>query len=212
MSLSPTTKLLGAAVAFAVLLTGGLVIRYAGTSHEQTLDAPAPTLTPAEVTPSRNPRQDPDIDRGTPIDYGVFIEIPLTWKRESLYGVVVTSLGRGAAAFYVSNNPVPSAGLLRPDVQAFAEVAAIEAVKPGAVQKLPLPNHNIAEALQLSFTGSYTDEDGVSQQLLGACTRFRGVATINDVSVSICYVSRSTALDVVRADVAAMTASVARSI
>jgi hypothetical protein len=214
--LSPTTKLLGAAAGAAVLLVGGLLIRYAGTPAERASDAPTPpattSVTPAEVVPSRNPRQDPDVDRGTPINYGVFVEVPLTWGPESVDGVVVSSLGRGVAAFFVSNHPVASTGLLRSDVQGFADTAAIGAVKFGAVRQLPLPNRNISEAVQLSYTSSYTDDDGVLQPIVGACTRFRGVATINDVSVSICYASRSAALDVVRADVAAMTASVARSI
>lgn len=195
-----------------VLVVGGLIVRYAGPSDERALTPSATSVTPAEVIPSRNPRRDPDVDRGIPINYGVFIEIPFTWRRESADGVLVTSLGRGAAQFFVSNHPVASAGLLRPDVQGFADTAGLEAVKLGSVQQLPPPNFNIGEAVQISFTSSYTDDDSVIQQLSGACTRFRGVAAINNVSVSICYVSRSAVLDAVRAEVAAMTASVARSI
>ncbi|WP_112248077.1 hypothetical protein [Kribbella monticola] len=211
-SLSPLAKLIAAGVAFAVLVVGGLIVRYAGAEHSAIEPAPSVTSgTPAEVVPSRNPRRDPDVDRGTPINYGVFVEIPRGWTRQSVEGILVTSPGRGAAQVFVVNHPVPSAGLLRPDVEAFADTMELENLKIGTVRQIPPPNLNVSEAFVVSFTSHYT-EDGVTYQLSGDCTRLRGLASINDVSVSLCYVAQGEYLDAVRAEVTAMSGSVARSI
>ncbi|QNE20398.1 hypothetical protein F1D05_23935 [Kribbella qitaiheensis] len=214
---SPQTKLLGAAVAFAVLVVGGLIIRYAGSSTEQTeqtADTPTPSaqsVPPAEVVPSRNPRRDPDVDAGTPINYGVFVTIPEGWERDSFNGIRVTSRGRGAAQITVSNHPVPTAGLLRPDAETFTDMMVLENLKLGAEQQIPAPNLNTFDAARISFTSHYV-EDGVTYRFAGDCTRFRGLPAVNDVSVSICYFAYAEDLDAVRAEVTAMTGSVARSI
>ena len=221
MPLSPTTKLLGAAGAVAVLLVGGLIIRYAGSSSssDQTVSGPAPT-TPtltaqssraAEVVPSKNPRRDPEVDGGVPINYGVFVEIPQGWQRESFNGARVTSPGRGAAQITLSNHPVQTAGLLVPDARTFAEMMVLDNLELGVEQKTLAPNLNTFDAAAISFTSHYV-EDGVTYRFAGACTRFRGLPAVNDVSVSICYYAFAESLDAVRAEVAKMTASIARSI
>jgi hypothetical protein len=160
------------------------------------------------VVPSRNPRRDPEVDGGVPINYGVFIEIPEGWERESFNGVRVTSEGRGAAQITVSNHPVPTAGLLGPDAETFADMMVLDNLKLGAEQQIPPPNLNTFDAARISFTSQYV-EDGVTYRFAGACTRFRGLPAVNDVSVSVCYFAYAENLDAVRAEV---TASIARSI
>lgn len=218
-SLSPTTKLLAAGTAFAALVVGALIIRYAGPSSDHTAgpQPTASTTTPtqpasaAEVVPSKNPRRDPEVDGGVPINYGVFIEIPPGWQRESFNGARVISPGRGSAQITLSNHPVQSAGLLVPDATTFADMMVLDNLKLGAERKTLAPNLNTFDAATISFTSHYV-EDGMTYRFAGACTRFRGLPTINDVSVSICYYAYAESLDAVRAEVAKMTASIARSI
>jgi hypothetical protein len=214
--LSSTTKLLGAAVAFTVLLVGGLIVRYSGSPSEQAANAPTPTpeaasVTPAEVVPSKNPRRDPEVDAGVPINYGVFVEIPEGWERESFNGVRVTSTGRGAAQITVSNHPVPTTGLLVADAQAFASMMVLDNLVLGPEQQTSAPNLNSFDAAVISFTSHYV-EDGVTYRFAGGCKRFRGLPAVNDVSVSVCYFAFAESLDAVRAEVTAMTGSVAGSI
>ncbi len=221
MPLSPTTKLLGAASAVAVLLVGALIIRYAGTPAERASDPPTQTVSSpttatqpsraAEVVPSKNPRRDPEVDGGVPINYGVFIEIPAGWQRESFNGARVTSPGRGAAQITLSNHPVQTAGLLVPDARTFAEMMVLDNLELGVEQKAFAPNLNTFDAATISFTAHYV-EDGVTYRFAGACTRFRGLPAVNDVSVSICYFAFAESLAAVRGEVAKMTASIARSI
>jgi hypothetical protein len=218
---SPTTKLIAGGTVFALLVVGGLIIRYAGAPAErasdpptQTVSAPTPAAQPssaAEVIPSKNPRRDPEVDGGVPINYGVFVEIPEGWERESFNGVRVTSTGRGGAQITVSNHPVQTAGLLVPDAATFAEMMVLDNLELGVEQKTFAPNLNTFDAATISFTSHYV-EDGVTYRFAGACARFRGLPAVNDVSVSICYFGYAESLDAVRGEVAKMTASIARSI
>jgi hypothetical protein len=222
------------------LMVGGLVVlvvaAFAGagvlvpdpgsTSSRPTAAAPATTATtpPAIATPesvqatptvqpSRNHRREPDADRGTPIDHGVWAEIAEGWQKESTdyLGLRVYTDGGSAAAFYISTNPVGSGPLLRPDAEAFADTHRLHGVQVGAVTWLPAPNLNIIEAGRISFTGRQTI-DQATYSFGGECTRLRGAPTVNDVSVSICFVAYQEDLDAVRAEVHQMIASVARSI
>jgi hypothetical protein len=165
------------------------------------------------VVPSRNHRREPDVDRGTPLQRGVFVEIAEGWTlAETDYlGVRATSDGRGDVAFYLSPRPVGSAPLLRPDAEAFADTKGLFGVHVGAVKWLPAPNLNIVEAASISFTGRHTF-DQTTYIYNGECTRLRGAPTVNDVSISICFLAYPEVLDAVRAEVRQMIASVARSI
>jgi hypothetical protein len=164
------------------------------------------------VEPSRNPRREPDVDRGIPLDHGVFVDITEGWAQEDndYLGIRVSSEG-GAAAFYLSARPVGSGSLLRPDAEAFADTQGLHGVQVGAVKWLPPPNLNIIEAARIDFTGRAT-VDQTTYSFGGECIRLRGAPTVNDVSVSICFVAYLDNLDAVRAEVQPMIASVARSI
>jgi hypothetical protein len=165
------------------------------------------------VQPSRNHRREPDADRGTPIDHGVWVEIAKGWQKESTdyLGLRMYTDRGSAAAFYISTNPVGSGPLLRPDAEAFADTHRLHGVQVGAVTWLPAPNLNIIEAGRISFTGRQTI-DQATYSFGGECTRLRGAPAVNDVSVSICFVAYQEDLDAVRAEVRQMVASVARSI
>ena len=176
--------------------------------------APAATPTASEVIPSRNPRREPDLDAGTPIDHGVFVEIAKGWTqiRSDYLGVRVSSYERGAIAyFYVVTNPVTSLPLLRPDAEAFAETQDLRDVRYGRGETVPPPNLNVVEAARISFTGRRTEDD-VVYSLAGECLRLRGAPKVNDVSVSICFAAYVQDLDTVRVEVRQMTGTLARSI
>jgi hypothetical protein len=167
------------------------------------------------VTPSRNPRREPDVDRGMPLDHGVYVEVADGWAPMSsdYLGIRLTSWERGAAAyFYLSARPMRSSPLLRPDAQAFAELQEIYAFQAGRVRKLPPPNLNIVEAAAISFTGRRRQSDGATYSLTGECVRLRGAAATNDVSVSVCWAAHIQDLETVRPEVQQMIASAARSI
>jgi hypothetical protein len=80
------------------LVTGGLVVVMlavfagAGVLARKAEDTPVASQTPAakpataapkapEVTPSHNPRRQPDIDSGTSLDSGVFVDIAKGWTQ-----------------------------------------------------------------------------------------------------------------------------------
>lgn len=210
------------------LMTGGLVVLTLGVfagadllvSDAGSADQPAvasstvPELAPPSVTPSRNPRRQPDVDRGTPLDRGVFVLVAKGWRQTSpdpYLGIEVTSDGRGRAAFYLSRNPVESASVLPMDASAFAEGEGLHGVRVGAVRRLPVPNPNLSEAARVGFTGRRT-VDGVTYSVVGDCTRLRGAPSVNDVSVSICFMAYVPEDAAVRTEVRRMTASVAQSI
>jgi hypothetical protein len=210
-------------------MTGGLIVLTLGVfagadllvSDAGSADQPAvasstvPELAPPSapvVTPSRNPRRQPDVDRGTPLDRGVFVLVAKGWRETSHYlGIEVTSDGRGRAAFYLSTNPVESASVLPVDASAFAEGEGLHGVRVGAVRRLPVPNPNLSEAARVGFTGRRT-VDGVTYSVVGDCTRLRGAPSVNDVSVSICFMAYVPEDAAVRTEVRRMTASVAQSI
>jgi hypothetical protein len=214
----------------AALMTGGLVVLTLGVFAGADLlvrdagsaDRPAvasstvPELVAPNapvVTPSRNPRRQPDVDRGTPLDRGVFVLVAKGWREISpdYLGIEVTSDGRGKAAFYLSTRPVESAAVLPVDASAFAEGEGLHGVRVGAVRRLPVPNPNLSEAGRVGFTGRRT-VDGVTYSVVGDCTRLRGAPSVNDVSVSICFMAYVPEDAAVRAEVRRMTASVAQSI
>ncbi|WP_427886262.1 hypothetical protein ACQHIV_26905 [Kribbella sp. GL6] len=209
----------------AVVLSGGLAVLLVG------LFAAAGQLTPraepvpesrarfndprpAQVTPSRNPRREPDVDRGRPISDGVFIEVADGWKRVSSgpFTLALVSWERGAAFVLTgSTRPVTSVPLLRPDAEGFAQTMELYGVRIGRVHPLPAPNRNIVEAAAISFTGLRKLDD-VTYSLSGECVRLRGAADTNDVSVSICWSAYVQDLGTVRPEAQRMIASVARSI
>jgi len=205
------------AIGLLVLVLG--LFAGAGVLVRQTDDSAEPvavqaTPTPAEVVRSRNPRREPDLDVGTPVEQGVFVQIARGWTKQTYdhLGIRITSHQRGAEArFYVVTNPVTSLPLLRPDVDAFAETQDLRDVRYGRAVSVPPPNLNVVEAARISFTGRRTEDDAV-YSLAGECLRLRGAPTINDVSVSICFAAYVQDLDTVRAEVRRMTGSVARSI
>jgi len=205
----------------AVFAGGGVVVRKLEPSA-----APVPTTTAAqvaprttepsapEVTPSRNPRRQPDVDRGTLVDHDVFVQVADGWTpmRSDHLGLRLQSWDRGAAAdFYVNANPMPSAPLLRVDAETFAEFQDIYGFRAGRVRTLPLPNPNLVEAASIAFTGRRR-MDGGTYSLSGECVRLRGVPETNDVSLSICWVAYVQDLDTVRAEVQQMIASAAGSV
>lgn len=184
------------------------------TPEGQATAEPTPTEPGAsEVTPSRNPRRAPDVDRGKPLKHGMYVEVPPGWSevRSDLLGLRLESSEGASAAFYWTKNPLPSMPLLRPDAQAFAELQELHGVRVGAAESLPPPNLNIVEAGRVTFTGRRSMDD-VTYSLAGECVRLRGRSTVNDVSVSICFAAYVQDLEVVRAEVRQMIASVARSI
>jgi hypothetical protein len=126
-------------------------------------------------------------------------------------GIEVTSDGRGKAAFYLSTHPVESASVLPMDASAFAEGEGLHGVRVGAVQRLPVPNTNLSEAARVGFTGRRTI-DGITYSVVGDCSRLRGAPSVNDVSVSICFMAYVPEDAAVRTEVRRMTASVAQSI
>jgi hypothetical protein len=213
------------------LMTGGLVVLTLGvfagadllTRNAGSADRPAvasstvPELAAPSapvVTPSRNPRRQPDVDRGTPLDRGVFVLVAKDWRLTSpdpYLGIEVTSDGRGKAAFYLSTHPVESASVLPMDASAFAEGEGLHGVRVGAVQRLPVPNPNLSEAARVGFTGRRTI-DGITYSVVGDCSRLRGAPSVNDVSVSICFMAYVPEDAAVRTEVRRMTASVAQSI
>ena len=212
-----TTRIALLALGLLVLVVGlfagaGVLVRQTDTSAQPV--AVRATPTPAEVIPSRNPRREPDLDVGTPVEEGVFVQIARGWTKQTYdqLGVRVTSFERGAEArFYVVTNPVTSLPLLRPDVDAFAETQDLRDVRYGRAVSVPPPNLNVVEAARISFTGRRTEDDLV-YSLAGECLRLRGAPTVKDVSVSICFAAYVQDLDTVRAEVRQMTGSVARSI
>jgi hypothetical protein len=211
-----------AGAGFLVPDPGPSASRPSATAPATTAPTPTPTTATATpdsveatptVQPSRNHRREPDADRGTPIDHGVWVEIAKGWQKESTdyLGLRVYTDAGSAAAFYISTNPVGSGPLLRPDAEAFADTHRLHGVQVGAVTWLPAPNLNIIEAGRISFTGRQTI-DQATYSFGGECTRLRGAPAVNDVSVSICFVAYQEDLDAVRAEVRQMVASVARSI
>ncbi|GAB2678814.1 hypothetical protein [Kribbella swartbergensis] len=210
------------------LLTGGLVVLLVGVfvaagalvrpGDQPAVAAPAEVVTvsptaPA-VTPSRNPRRQPDVDRGIPLASGVFVQVAEGWRHQTpgLMTMRAISFDRGASAtFSLSQHPVSSGPLIRPDAEAFTELDDLYGVRFGAVRSLPPPNRNIVEAVSLGFTGRRTVDD-VTYSLSGECTRLRGAPAINDVSVSICWAAYVQDLDTVRPEIKQMIGSVAGSI
>jgi hypothetical protein len=184
---------------------------------------PSPTAseTPAtvapkvpEVTPSRNPRRQPDVDSGTSVDSGVFVEIAKGWAhaKNGSAGIRATSFERGAVVlFSVGSNPMPSLPLLRTDAMAFADGEGIYGLRTGRVRKLPLPNPNVVEAASVGFTGRRKEGDA-TYSLGGECVRLRGVPTVNDISLSVCWAAYGQDLDTVRVEVQQMIQSAAGSI
>jgi hypothetical protein len=202
----------------AVIAAAGLLVRTAEPADSPAAAAPVESLTVSPtapgVTPSRNPRRQPDIDRGTPISFGIYVEIAEGWDRETAYGSMMraTSFGRGASlTISLSRHPLPGGPLLRPDAEGFAGSDQIDGVKLGAVRSLPPPNLNIVEAASISFTGRRTVDD-ITYSLSGECVRLRGAPAVNDVSASICWAAYVQDLDTVRPEARQMIASLARSI
>lgn len=166
------------------------------------------------VTPSRNPRRAPDVDRGTPVERGVFVEVADGWTKVASYGFTlnVVSWDRGAAFSLVgSTRPVTSVPLLRPDAMAFADTQGLYSVQLGPVRALPAPNPNIVEAAAVSFTGRRKMDD-LTYSLSGGCVRLRGAPETNDVSLSICWSAYVQDLETVRPEVQQMIDSIARSL
>ncbi|RZT15466.1 hypothetical protein EV649_6259 [Kribbella sp. VKM Ac-2569] len=174
------------------------------TAHE-----PAPS-----VTPSRNPRREADVDRGTPLGQGVFVEVANGWTTVHSFtnGLEVTSWDRGAdATFSLSPRPMPSLPLMLPAAKAFADEQAIYGFQAGRARALPPPNGNILEAVSIGFTGRLRQDD-VTYSLAGECVRLRGAPKTNDVSISVCWAAYVQDLGTVRAEVQRMIGSAARSI
>jgi hypothetical protein len=205
------------------LLTGGLVVLmlavFAGAgilvrkSEPVTSVAPAASKAP-EVTPSRNPRRQPDVDVGKPLGNGVFVEIAKGWTqgKADYRSMRALSLDRGAVAvFYAGINPMPSLPLLLPDAKAFADYEGFYGLRTARVRTLPLPNLNVVEAASIGFTGRRKKGDA-TYSLGGECVRLRGVPTVNDISLSVCYAAYAQDLDTVRVEVQQMIASAAGSI
>jgi hypothetical protein len=166
------------------------------------------------VTPSRNPRRAPDVDRGTPVQRGVFAQVADGWTKVQSYGFTLNlvSWDRGAAFSLVgSERPVTSVPLLRPDALAFAEMQQLYAVRTGPVRAVPLPNRNLVEAAVIGFTGRRKMDD-LTYSLSGECVRLRGAPDTNDVSLSICWSAYVQDLETVRPEVQQMINSIARSV
>ncbi|MEV0794183.1 hypothetical protein [Kribbella sp. NPDC050459] len=204
--------------ALALLMVG--VFALAGRLVHQSEPAAAPEVAPSvvpsvtsSVTPWRNPRFEPDVDRGMPIGHGVFVEVPGSWTARAYTNVLdATSWDRGAyVGFNVAIHPMPSLPLLLTDAQGYAEVQAIHGFRAGRARVLPPPNRNIAEAGSISFTGRRT-EGGATYSLAGECVRLRGAPRTNDISISICWAAYVQDLGTVRPEVEQMIASAARSI
>jgi hypothetical protein len=201
----------------AVFAVGGLLAGKAESADRPAAGPPAESVavspTAPAVTPSRNPRRQPDTDRGTAIAFGVYVEIAAGWDQETTYGTMAraTSFDRGASlTVSLSQHPVSGSQLLRLDAEAFAQPDQIHGVKLGAVRSLPPPNLNIVEAAAISFTGRRTMDD-ITYSLSGECVRLLGGA-VNDVSVSICWAGDVRDLDTVRPEARQMIASLAGSI
>ncbi|NUR97002.1 MAG: hypothetical protein HOV67_17315 [Kribbellaceae bacterium] len=172
-----------------------------------------PTRAP-QVTPSRNPRRAPDVDRGTPVERGVFVEVADGWTKVQSYGFTfnLVSWNRGAAFSLIgSTRPVTSVPLLGPDALAFADLQQLYAVHTGTVRSVPPPNRNIVEAAVIGFTGLRKMDD-VTYSLSGECVRLRGAPDTNDVSLSICWSAYVQDLGTVRPEVQQMIDSIARSV
>lgn len=200
-----------------VFATAGMLVDRVN-SAEETLSVPsvrsATTPTAPAVTPSRNPRRQPDVDRGTPVDHGVYVEVAEGWTTQSSYNYYLDLLSwdRGAAAvFYVQTRPMPSLPLLRSDADAFADSQQIHGFEAGRLRALPVPNRNIVEAASISFTGRRRMDDA-TYSLSGECVRLRGAPDTNDVSLSICWAANVQDLGTVRPEVQKMIASAARSV
>jgi hypothetical protein len=178
---------------------------------------PSPTSAPpspnSEVTPSRNPRLEPDVDRGKAVGQGIFVEVADGWtQRAYSNNLEVTSWDRGAAgSVWLSLRPVPSLPLMRTDASAFADTQQIYGFRAGRARVLPPPNRNIVEATSLAFTGRRRD-DGVTYSLAGERVRLRGRPETNDVSISFCWAAHVQDLGTVRPEVEGMIASAARSV
>jgi hypothetical protein len=217
-----------------ILLTTGLAVLLVGVfllagqltheqvraaSPEQTARKPTrPKATATEpapsVTPSRNPRREADVDRGTPLGHGVFVDVANGWTtvHSFTYGLEVASRDRGAdAVFSLSAQPMPSLPLMVPAAKTFADEQAIYGFRAGRARPLPPPNANILEAVSIGFTGRLRQDD-VTYSLAGECVRLRGVPETNDVSVSVCWAAYVQDLGTVRAEVRRMIASAASSI
>lgn len=184
------------------------------TPTQSTTPAPSATASQPAATPYRDPRRQPDVDRGRPIDSGVYVEIAGGWKLafEFTYELDLVSWDRGAAmTFYVQTHPLPSMPLLLPDAAAFAQSQLLHGYRAGRPRVLPRPNPNIVEAASVSFTGRRR-MDGVTYSLYGECVRLRGAPDTNDVSLSVCWSAYVQDLGTVRPEVQRMIASAARSI
>lgn len=202
----------------AVVAAGGLLAQKVEPADPPAAAAPVESVTASPtapiVVPSRNPRRQPDLDRGRPIANGVFVEVADGWQPETPgYSVMrATSFDRGASVtFSVSERPMPSRPLLRPDAEAFAEVYQLSGVRIGAVRSVPPPNLNTFDAAAVSFTARRT-WDGVTYSLVGECVRLRGRPAINDVSASICWAANVQDEDTVRPEVQQMIGSLTGSI
>jgi hypothetical protein len=213
------------------LLTGGLVVVMlavfagAGVLARNAGDTPVASQTPTEkpatavpkapeVTPSRNPRRQPDIDSGTSLDSGVFVQIAKGWTPRKPDGLSIRAVSDelgAVAVFSVTPNPMPSVPLLHPDAKAFADYEGIYGLRVGRPRKLPLPNLNVVEAASVGFTGRRKEGDA-TYSLTGECVRLRGAPTVNDISLSVCYAAYAQDLDAVRVEVQQMIQSAARSI
>jgi hypothetical protein len=210
-----------------VFAAGGLLARKTEPAEAQAAAPTTPSTTAAPrapsakavptvpaVTPSRNPRRQPDVDRGTPIDHGVFVEIAADWKKVSsfAYGLDLASWDRGAgASFFVRTRPMPSLPLMRQDAEGFAADQQLYGFQAGRARVLPVPNRNIVEAASITFTGRRRMDD-LTYSLGGECVRLRGAPETNDVSLSVCWAAYVQDLDTVRPQIQRMIASAARSI
>jgi hypothetical protein len=208
----------------AVLLVG--VFAAAGTlvpkpepSRRTLRTMPAPTAVASQrptapaVTPSRNPRREPDVDRGTPIEAGLFVEVADGWTTVSShnYGLHLMSRDGSAVLTFVTTSAMPSGPLLHPDVEAFADLQQIYGVRTSRVRMRPLPNRNVIEAASISFTAR-PGIGGATYSRTGECIRLRGAPDTNNISISICWAANVQDLGTVRPEIQKMIASAARSV
>jgi hypothetical protein len=187
------------------------------TDTPTTVPSPEPTLTPTPSptpTPTERRRTLKDVDEGLKVYDDVYVKPAKGWvkARQTKYSVTLGSQSRtGVVVVLVSPIGLPAATAVPAVAQQLIAVDHLTGVRKEPVRTLTPANSNIGSQAEMSFTGRYT-QSGVTVSLASRCTTMTGVASIHNVTVTVCVEARKDVREAAFRDAARMLASVARSI
>lgn len=185
------------------------------TDTPTTVASPEPTPTPTpSPTPTERRRTLKDVDEGLKVYDDVYVKPAKGWvkARQTKYSVTLGSQSRmGVVVVLVSPIGLPAATAVPAVAQQLISVDHLTGVRKEPVRTLPPVNSNIGSQAEMSFTGRFT-QSGATVSLASRCTTMTGVASIHNVTVTVCVEARKDAREAAFRDAARMLASVARSI